>query len=278
MYSSNYHSHSTFCDGRSSMEDFVGFAIAANLRKFGFSSHAPLPFHTSWSMNIDDFGDYQSEFTRLKQKYSHQIELFFGLEADYIDGCTDACNEFYKRHQFDYLISSVHYLDQTGNGVYWSIDGPFDAFVKGLNQLHNGDIYAAVNRFFDVSNQMIDKGGFDIVGHIDKIIMHGFRYPEFSINCPEYIGLMHRTLENIARKGLMLEINTKSLKESGYTFPHRNFYSVIRELQIPLVLSSDCHYPYKITEGFAETISELKKAGINELYELSGREWTAVNI
>ena len=86
MYWSNYHSHSTFCDGRSSMEDFVKYAIAKGLKKYGFSSHAPLPFSTFWNMNLDDLPEYQMEFYRLKEKYASKIELYIGLELDYING------------------------------------------------------------------------------------------------------------------------------------------------------------------------------------------------
>lgn len=278
MYSSNYHSHSTFCDGRSPMEDFVRFALSAGLNKFGFSSHAPLPFHTSWSMNADDFDDYRIEFERLRLKYEDKIELFFGLEADYIERCTGAGDVFYKRHTFDYLISSVHYTDKIENNRYWSIDGPFDDFVKGLNQLHNGNIHAAVRRFFDISNQMIEQGGFDIVGHVDKIMMHAFKIKNFNIADDKYVNLMHQTLENIRRKGLLLEINTKSLHEHGFTYPHKHFFPIIKSMQIPLVLSSDCHYPHNIVAGFTKAIAELKKAGINELYELSAGKWKAIGI
>ena len=55
MILSNYHSHSTFCDGRSSMEEFVKFAIAKGVKRYGFSSHAPIPFETPWTMVADDF-------------------------------------------------------------------------------------------------------------------------------------------------------------------------------------------------------------------------------
>ena len=40
----NYHSHSLYCDGRASMEDFVRFALSEGFTSYGFSSHAPLPF------------------------------------------------------------------------------------------------------------------------------------------------------------------------------------------------------------------------------------------
>ena len=112
MYWSNYHSHCTFCDGRSSMEEFVHFAIAKGLRKYGFSSHAPLPFLTKWTMLEDDFPDYEKEFYRLKEKYKNEIELYLGLEVDYIHGCSDISNDFFKYKKLDYTIGSSHYLDR----------------------------------------------------------------------------------------------------------------------------------------------------------------------
>ena len=46
----NYHSHSLYCDGRAGMEDFVRFALSEGFTSYGFSSHAPLPFSTAWTM------------------------------------------------------------------------------------------------------------------------------------------------------------------------------------------------------------------------------------
>ena len=76
MMWTNYHSHNTFCDGRETMEEFVKYAIAKGVKKYGFSSHAPLPFHTHWTMNAEDYPEYETEFYRLKDKYKDSIELF----------------------------------------------------------------------------------------------------------------------------------------------------------------------------------------------------------
>ena len=53
----NYHSHSLYCDGRASMEDFVRFALSEGFTSYGFSSHAPLPFSTAWTMEWDRMND-----------------------------------------------------------------------------------------------------------------------------------------------------------------------------------------------------------------------------
>lgn len=276
MYFSNYHSHCTFCDGRSPMEDFVKFAISRGIKKYGFSSHAPLPFLTQWTMPEDDFEDYEKEFKRLKEKYNGQIELFLGLEVDYIHGCSDIDNLFFKDKKLDYVIGSIHYLDQIAENEYWTIDGGFREFDEGLNLLFGGDIRKAVERFFEISAYMIEKGGFDIVGHSDKITMHGLRYRAFDLSHKWYADLMYEHLQLIKSKGLLLEINTKSLAEKGLTFPHQSFYPVIKELEIPIMVNSDCHYPTNVDAGFTQTYAALKSLGFKTMQQLTVNGWQAV--
>ena len=128
MFLSNYHSHCVFCDGRSPMEEFVHFAIAKGLKRYGFSSHSPLPFDTFWKMRADDLPEYKAEFRRLKEKYAGQIELFLGLEMDYIQDVFSFQDTFYPIDDLDYLIGSVHYLDRLPDGSFMSIDGSFEKF------------------------------------------------------------------------------------------------------------------------------------------------------
>lgn len=275
MYS-NYHSHNTFCDGRETMEEFVKYAIAKGVRKYGFSSHAPLPFHTHWTMNTDDFADYEAEFYRLKEKYKNKIELFLGLEIDYIHECSHAKTDFFKNIKLDYAIGSIHYLDKLASGQYWSIDGPFDDFQEGLEELFDGDIRKATQRFYEISNFMIEKGGFDMVGHFDKITLHGSHFADFDIKTSWYRNLIGESLQLIKNKGFVLEINTKSLTEKHITFPDKHYFNLIHELQIPITVNSDCHYPSRVIDGFLETYTELKKCGLKHLHQLINGTWQPV--
>ena len=47
------------------MEDFIRFALSEGFTSYGFSSHAPLPFSTAWTMEWDAMDDYLAEFHRL---------------------------------------------------------------------------------------------------------------------------------------------------------------------------------------------------------------------
>jgi histidinol-phosphatase (PHP family) len=276
MYWSNYHSHNTFCDGRSSMEDFVKFALAKGVKKYGFSSHAPLPFHTFWNMKLDDFVDYQAEYHRLKLKYNSKIELYLGLEVDYIHDFFEIQNNLFNTENFDYLIGSIHYTDRLPNGDFWTIDGDFEEFRKGLKVLFDGDIRAAARRFFEISGAMIQKGGFDIVGHFDKIALNGSRFKEFIISESWYKTMVADVLQQVKDKNLILEINTKSLLSKGITYPGIQFFPLINELQIPVVVSSDCHFPTTIIEGFEDTYRALKVAGFKTMQQLVNGAWQPV--
>jgi len=255
------------------MEQFIKYAIAKGVKRYGFSSHAPIPFDTHWNMRIDDFEDYISEFQRLKLKYDGKIELFLGLEIDYIINCTNAQNEIFQNNNLDYKIGSIHYLDQLNDGSYCSIDGNFRDFYRGMNELYDGDMRKVTRRYYEISKMMVEAGGFDIVGHLDKITLHGARFADFDISASWYIDLFADYLQLIKQKNLIVEINTKSLIDKGITFPDKQFFPMLKDMQIPITVNSDCHYPSKVIDGFAETYTELKRVGFTETYQLIDGSW-----
>ena len=258
------------------MEEYVKFAIAKGLKSYGFSSHAPLPFPTAWNTNLDDFPYYQAEFYRLKEKYSSQIELFLGLEIDFINDVFNAKSNLYDTDNFDYKIGSIHYLDPLPEGGFFSVDGNFYNFEKGLHQIYEGDIRVAAERFFEISTLMIENGGFDIVGHVDKISLNGSKNPDFYIKDSWYVNSVEDILQLIKNKGLILEINTKSYLDKGFTYPDIQFFPLIHELDIPVVISSDCHYPDIITDGFEPVMNILIKSGFKTMQQLTTAGWQAV--
>ena len=71
----------------------------------------------------------------------------------------------------------------------------------------------------------------------------------------------------------MLEINTKSFLELGITYPDVQFFPIIKELEIPIMVNSDCHYPDKVLDGFNPVYELLVKAGFNSTMELTEKGW-----
>ena len=172
MQLSNYHSHCNFCDGRSFPEDFVKFAIQHQFRAYGFSSHSPLPFETFWNMSKDDMNEYLEEINRLKEKYAGQLEIYTGLEVDYLDASYNASIDYFTSLPLDYRIGSIHFLPiayPLAEENMMCIDGSFSDFARGVDLHYEGDIRKLVKHYYDSSCAMVEAGGIDIVGHLDKI-------------------------------------------------------------------------------------------------------------
>ena len=281
MQLSNYHSHCTFCDGRSYPEEFVRFAISKGFRAYGFSSHSPLPFETNWNMSAIDMPEYLQEVNRLRQKYADQIEIYAGLEIDYLDETYNASIPFFKELPLDYRIGSIHFLPISAelkekNMV--CIDGSFNSYADSVNRYFEGDIRNLVRHYFETTQQMIEAGGIDIIGHMDKIYMHGQHYAQFDMEQDWFRKPFEDCLDLARQHGLMIEINTKNMAKKKELYPHQFHLSHIRKLGIPVMVNSDCHYPDLVNDGREEAFQLLRTAGFTTTRELIRGEWIDVPI
>ena len=272
----NYHSHSLYCDGRAGMEDFVRFALSEGFTSYGFSSHAPLPFSTAWTMEWDIMDDYLSEFHRLKEKYAGRIELYIGLEIDYLDETYNASIPYFQELPLDYRIGSIHFLPVSERLVEENmvcIDGSFREYAHSVERHFGGDVRLLVKRFFDTTMKMIEAGGIDIVGHMDKIYMNGQKYEIFNFEEDWYRKPFEACLDLVQEKGLMVEVNTKNWTKKKELYPRVEYLSRMREMNIPVMVNSDCHYPDLVNDGRKEAFKLLKQAGFKSTRELVKGKW-----
>lgn len=268
----NYHSHSLYCDGRAGMEDFVRFAISEGFTSYGFSSHAPLPFPTFWTMEWDRMKDYLSEFQRLKAKYADRIELYIGLEIDYLNEESNPSVARFQELPLDYRIGSVHMLT-TDTGKIVDIDTPADKFREIVDEHFGGDIVRVVRQYYHSLTRMLELGGFDIVGHADKMHYNASCYRPGLLDEPWYDQLVHTYFTDIAQRGYQVEINTKSYHDLGTFYPNERYFSTLHDLGIKLQVNSDSHYPEKINNGRPEALQAIKRAGYDSVMELHGGQW-----
>ncbi|MCQ2203154.1 MAG: histidinol-phosphatase [Bacteroidales bacterium] len=277
MNLTNYHCHSLFCDGHSSMEDFVLAAINDGFTSFGFSSHAPLPYHTRWNMDVDKLNSYLSEFSRLKDKYRKQIELYVGLEIDYLTTEYNPSSECFRELPLDYRIGSVHTITDEYGNIY-EIDCSIEKFRSIVDDVFESDVKHVTERYLDRLVAMVEAGGFDIVGHADKmhsladIIKPGLSGEQW------YNDRIMEYFEKIAKHGYLVEMNTKKYLDKGLVFPDEKLYPLLREMGVKIVVNSDSHYTDKINSGRREGLEILMKSGYETVCELHNGHWTEVEI
>lgn len=273
----NYHSHSLFCDGRAGMEDFVRFALNEGFTSYGFSSHAPLPFSTAWTMEWDRMDDYVAEFHRMKKKYAGKIEIYLGLEIDYLNEESNPSAACFRALPLDYRIGSVHLLYNEKSEVV-DVDVPADVFRKIVDGQFGGDLESVVRQYYRRLRHMLALGGFDIVGHADKMHYNAACYRPGLLDEAWYDALVREYFEEIAARGYQVEINTKSYHDLGTFYPNERYFPLLRSLGIRVQVNSDAHYPERINNGRPEALRALKRAGYETVMELHGGAWREVPI
>ena len=277
MNLTNYHSHCLYCDGRANMEDFIRFAISEGFSSYGISSHAPLPFSTAWTMEWDRMNDYLSEYLRLKVKYGDKIELAIGLEIDYLSDESHPALPCFQELPLDYRIGSVHML-YSPQGVVVDIDTPADVFRQLVDKHFGGDLDDVIHLYYKNLLRMVELGGFDIVGHADKMHYNASCYCPGLLDEQWYDTLVRDYFTEIARRGYIVEINTKAYHELDTFYPNERYFSFLRELGIRVQVNSDAHYPERINNARTEALNALKKAGFTSVVEWHNGRWEDVNI
>lgn len=272
MNLTNYHSHTLYCDGRAAMEDFIRFAVDRGFTSYGISSHAPLPFPTHWTMEWDRMDDYLSEFRRMKEKYAGKIELAVGLEIDYLDEENNPSRPWFRELPLDYRIGSVHML-YDDKGEVADIDVSADVFRGIVDRRFGGHLDKVIRRYYDSLSRMVEAGGFDIVGHADKMHYNAAAYRPGLLDEPWYDSLVRDFFAQIAAAGYIVEINTKAFESLGTFYPNERYFPLLKDLGVRVQVNSDSHYPERIDSGRSAALLALKRAGFDKVTEWHGGQW-----
>lgn len=269
----NYHTHTSYCDGKATIQEVIASATTQGLCCIGLSSHAPLPFERKWCMKQDALNNYLLDIESARK--SSSLEIYAGLEADFIPGVISP-SKF--RRRLDYVVGSIHFVDEMPDGNRWEIDGPYEEFLKGLSKIFNGNIKAAVGRYFELTRQMIRESTPDIVGHLDKIRMQNREQSTFNENEDWYKDEIRKTLRFVRETGCIIEINTRGWYQRKITTPYPSPWVIdeISKLAIPVTLSSDAHHPDDLVNHFPQAAETLLRAGIKKIRILTDGKWRDV--
>jgi len=271
----NYHGHLHYCDGRGTADDYARAAIAADMPALGISCHATVPYSLPWTMQEHAQQDYAEEIDAAKKKFGGQLEIYRGLEVDFVPGVAGPSIAQLSAARPEYTIGSVHLVDFFRNGHPWEVDGPHMTFLDGLEQIFHRDIQAAVERYFALTWQMVQEDPPDIVGHLDKIKMQNEDGTLFNENALWYQDAVEATLRLIADQGLIVEINTRGVykKKTTETYPSLLILRQMKALNIPVMINSDAHHPRELTECFDQAVRLLLDIGYQSCRVLYQGKW-----
>lgn len=273
---SNLHTHTSYSDGSSPLVDYIDEAIRQGFSVLGISDHSPIPIPNTFAIREGELKNYCDAVANLKNTTGGAPLLLLGLEYDYIPGLTVPLSDLRRDYPFDYIIGSVHLVNDRTPEPIWFIDGPDPAsYDRGLQEVFGGDARRAVTAYWQQVQEMIATQQPDIIGHPDKIRMHN-RNRFFMEQDDWYLRLVDETLDLIKESGCVVEVNTRGLykKRSDTTFPSPVVLKRIKNLEIPVTVSSDAHKPAEISLLITETKKMLKEMGFGEQWMLDPGGWT----
>lgn len=249
----NFHSHTQYCDGRDTMESIVRSAIDSGFNHFGFSPHSPVPISSPCNMTSESVDSYIKEIDRLKSLFKDSINIYCSMEIDYLDDW-NASNDYFKNLPLDYRISSVHFIPSFAVDGYVDVDGCFENFREKMHKHFYDDIEGVIISFYTQTLNMIERGGFDIIGHFDKIGFNANSFKPGVDNEDWYKSLVREVFDAIMDNHYLIEINTKAYEGNNRFFPDKSFWTLLKKYGAPVVFNTDVHFSHLVESGRQQAI------------------------
>ena len=249
----SYHTHTFYSDGAKSPEEMILKAIDLGLDSIGISDHAPIKEDpTHWNMKEEDLLQYFVDLKVLKEKYKDKIDVLLGLEIDYIPNIISAQSDYLQAKLFDYHIGSVHFVGNLDDGTLWDFEGTKTQIAKGLSEIFDNDVKKMVQQYYLLIREMIEISKPNIVGHLDRIKIINRIYDYFDEQADWYQYEIEETLNLIAAKGCIMEINTKGMYRKGDKEPYPSLWIIekAKSKKIPMHIAADAHHPKYLIERF----------------------------
>lgn len=281
MILTNYHTHNDLCDGKGRAEEYVETAVAKGFAALGFSSHAPIPVENVWTLSDEKLPIYLAEIDRLKAVWNDKIQIYKGLEIDYIPGSQAPGDPRWKALNLDYTIGSVHSsvgLDL--NPRYYGVDGPEDELKWLIDEIHQGSFEKLCEAYFTRVSELVRLGGFDFLGHFDLVKKHNRDNRYYSEDSPWYARQVQAALDVVSGSRIIIEVNSGAISRGmlDEVYPSPWILKEALQRDIPVMVNADAHRPQDIDCHHGESLALLRDIGYSQVWVLIDGGWKALPI
>lgn len=262
----NFHTHTTFCDGKNTPEEMVQAAIGLGFTALGFSGHSTTDFDLRYCMR--DMQGYRECIRQLQKKYADELQIFLGVEED--------CFAPVNRTDYDYIIGSAHYV-RVGDRCH-----PVDSGMEYLSEAIAacGDPMSFAENYYSAFCAYIQSRKPDIIGHFDLITKYEETDSHLFFHDEKYWQIVQRYLENAMTAGCVFEVNSGAIARGLRTapYPHERLLHMLQRGGARVILSSDSHSAQTLDCHFAQMRSALREVGFAHTYTLTKDGFVPVDL
>ncbi|HNW85666.1 MAG TPA: PHP domain-containing protein [Candidatus Limiplasma sp.] len=266
---SNAHTHTTYCDGQSTVAEQLTAAQRLGFVSLGFSGHAMQGFDWQYCMSVEEQSAYRAELRCLQDKLSEWSlppRVYVGLEQDAL---VPDDQKAQNRLDFDYLIGSTHYFPDPLGDAWVAVDGSPELLKRYIGARCGGDPLAMARAYFQLHGASVEKDKPDVIGHFDLVRKYAAQIG-LDTACPAYRDMALEALAQARRGCRVLEVNTGNIARGYDTVPYPAPFmlNAWRELAGELTLTSDCHNAQQMDCAFEQTLAMLKANGWKRVLRL----------
>lgn len=239
---SNFHTHSTFCDGKDTLWELVEEAVRLGCPAIGFSGHSFFVLKDgTFGMTYEKAEAYRQCIREMQREYADRIEIFLGVEQDFYSDTPE--------NEYEYVIGSVHYLRR--GDEYAHVDGSRKQFEEHAARYYGGDYYAFAEDYYATVAQVYEKTKCDIIGHFDLITKFNEGNALFDTNHPRYRAAAEKALDALLDAPVIFEQNYGAIARGYRTQPYFEDWMLerIRAKGNLVLKTSDCHAKEKLLLG-----------------------------
>ncbi|TDU81167.1 histidinol-phosphatase (PHP family) [Prosthecobacter fusiformis] len=258
----DYHNHTPLCHhAEGNPIEYARHAESIGLAEIGLSDHNPMREHLDeWRMSIEQLPRYFDLVEEARQGVGIPVRL--ALECDYLEGREAWTDETAKLGNWDYLIGSVHYIQED-----LAVDDP-----KYMNHFKTpAEIEQMWKLYWRLYEKMIRTKQYDFHAHPDLAKRFG-ALPAGDLR-PYYEPVIQALVDT---KGI-LEVSTASLRKGlSECYPARAMLEMAFSAKVPIVINSDAHKPTDVGADFAHALEFVRSVGYRETIRFNQRQRTVV--
>jgi histidinol-phosphatase (PHP family) len=263
----NYHLHNQYsADGRGSTREVCDVALDLGFDEICLTNHVEVLDDDSGEWDVDlvearqRFEQLQHEIERLQPEYP-ELRVLLGAEYEYRPEWVETLNALTESVDFDMIIGSVHIV-----GGHQISGGAVSRYFK------EHDASEAYGRYFEAVDEMLDWGGFDVLGHLDMVKRFGTKYYG-PFDAKPFESQVRGLLQKMADKGLGLEVNTSGVMQApAEPYPNLDILRWAKEAHVATVtIGTDSHVPTSFEQGWEVGDLILRRAGFTEITLFSHR-------
>lgn len=252
----NLHSHTHYCDGHAPLEEMVTAAADSGMLIWGVSPHCPIVIESPCNMKKSDVATYIEETASLADRFHDIMQVLTSMEVDFLSRDFGPHIDYFHKLPLHYRIGSVHFVPNQEK-IPFDCDGSAERFSRYLHDYYSDDLRYVVERYFEQVLLMLELGGFEVLGHFDKIAGNASAIDPEIENQHWYEALIDDVISHAASSDVLVEINTKAITDRKRFYPAERWWGKIKEASLPIVVNSDAHWPDKVNEGRQEALDLL---------------------